>query len=396
MKLIISSIELQKEFTRLSNQYGKYYWNTAWAGIESKNFKTLVLNRNKIEKIIVGIHFYQTHPDFILEFLNDKNVKYIMQPKGTFHPKLYLFFNSKDSWELIIGSSNFTKAGFENNTEANILITSEDENATDTLKSAFKLINQSWQESTRFNSEELAKYKILWKNLKPKIKSLSGFNENDSKEIKPIHQVAIVSLTWEEYYKKVSNEDFFESRLKALKIIRNLFNLVSHFKDIDEEDRKLIAGIPNKSIVGKNIDWGIFGSMKGAGVFKKKIINNDENISKALDQIPITGQITRFHYDNYIKYFTKAFSGNYIATSTRLLAMKRPDVFYCLTSKNQKDFCKDFGIPYSSINYNTYWENIIEVIRISEWYLNPKFTTQKGERVSNARVAFLDALYYEE
>lgn len=396
MKLIISSAELQIEFTRLCVNYKKYYWNTAWAGIGSKNFKNLVLNKNKINKIVVGIHFYQTHPDFIQEFLDCNNVKYIMQPKGTFHPKIYLFFNSNNSWEIILGSSNFTNAGFEHNTEANVLISSEDTNSKETLKSAFKLINDCWNNSKKFNDIELEKYKIIWKNLKPKLNSLSGFNNIGNKEIKPIHETSIVSLSWDEFYHKVSKEDFFDSRLKALKIIQQLFNSKNHFKDISLEDRKLIAGMPNKSLIGKDIEWGIFGSMKGAGIFKNKIITNNENISKALDQIPLKGEVTRSHYDNYIKYFKKSISGNYIGTATRLLTMKRPDVFYCLTAKNKREFCKDFGLPYSSINYDTYWDNIIEVIKISEWYLHPKITSKNEMKVNNARVAFLDALYYEE
>lgn len=395
MKLITSSLELQKDFIRLLNLYEKYYWNIAWAGIDSKSFETLIINKNKIEKIVVGIHFYQTHPSFIQEFLSNNSVKYIMQPNGTFHPKIYLFYNSDKDWEMIIGSSNFTKGGFGNNTEANILISQKDDNSENTLKLAFNLINKNWNTAKNITEIELEKYKILWKNLKPKLNSLSGFNEVSNKKAKPIHQVAIVSLDWIDFYKTVSNEYFFENRLKALQIIQDLFSSVSHFKDISIEDRKLIAGMPNKSKLGKDIDWGIFGSMKGSGTFKKQIILNNINISKALDQIPTSGQISKFQYDRYIEYFKKAFAGNYIATSTRLLAMKRPDVFYCLTSKNKKHFCKDFGIAYSSINYDTYWEKIIEVIRISEWYLNPKFKTQIEEKVCNSRAAFLDSLYYE-
>lgn len=395
MKLIISSIELQNEFTRLSKKYKKYYWNTAWAGVGSKNFETLISNQNKIEKIVVGIHFYQTHPDFIHSFLHNNKVKYVMQPNGTFHPKIYLFYNSDNDWEIIVGSSNFTNPAFSSNTEANILISQNDNNSEDTLKSAFSLINTNWDEAKTFNIKELEKYKILWENLKPKLSSLSGFNDSSNKKIKPIHQVAIISLSWKDFYKNVSKEEHFKNRLKAIDIIQNLFNSTNHFKNISDEDRKLIAGMPNKSKLGKDIDWGIFGSMKGSGIFKNKIINNDENISLALDQIPLSGDITRFQYESFLKHFKKAFSGNYIATSTRLLAMKRPDVFYCLTSKNQKKFCKDFGIPYSSINYDTYWENVIEVIRISEWYLNPQSKTQTEKKVCNARAAFLDALYYD-
>ncbi|MFX5684784.1 hypothetical protein ABTE42_21900, partial [Acinetobacter baumannii] len=77
-----------------------------------------------------------------------------------------------------------------------------------------------------------------------------------------------------------------------------LFESVNHFNELTEDQRKFIAGIPNKLDIAGAEDWGYFGSMKGAGIFKNKIKENDRNVSKALDQIPFAGQITKRHYDN--------------------------------------------------------------------------------------------------
>ena len=89
MKLITTAKELEKEFRRLTQQYENFYWATAWAGVGSKHFENLLANKDKIKKIVVGIHFYQTHPDFIETFLEHKNIQFVNQPQGTFHPKLY-------------------------------------------------------------------------------------------------------------------------------------------------------------------------------------------------------------------------------------------------------------------------------------------------------------------
>jgi len=145
MKLIINSTQLENEFYRLIKQYKCFYWATAWAGVGSKHFNALMANKEKIKKIIVGIHFYQTHPDFIEAFLDNKNLQFVIQPQGTFHPKLYLFYNTDNDWEIIIGSSNFTKEAFNKNTEANTLVNSTDRNSVDFLKMAFKLINDTRQ-----------------------------------------------------------------------------------------------------------------------------------------------------------------------------------------------------------------------------------------------------------
>lgn len=80
MKLITTGTELEKEFRRLTKQYDHFYWATAWASSGSKLFNDLLANKGKIQKIVVGIHFYQTHPDFIEAFLNDKKVRFIQQP----------------------------------------------------------------------------------------------------------------------------------------------------------------------------------------------------------------------------------------------------------------------------------------------------------------------------
>lgn len=360
MQLITSSEQLRDEFSRLTNQYDKFYWNVAWAGIGSTEFNELKRHRGKISKIIVGIHFYQTHPSFIETFINDNRVKYIMQPNGTYHPKLYLFYTSDKDWELLVGSSNFTFAAFNNNTEANILISPADIDSDNVLSSAKNLINSNWQLSKIFTQAELANYAIVAKNLRPKLAALSGFRPFSSNS-KPFHEIEIININWDEYYRRILNDRFLETRLEALRTFKKLFSSEEHFKNIDVEDRKLIAGLPNKSR-HNNFDVGIFGSMRGRGTFANKIIINDYNISKALDQIPNDGQVTERHYKNFIKYFKKTFPGNYIGTSSRLLAMKRPDVFYCLTSKNQIDFCRAFGIRRSDITYESYWGIIIEPI----------------------------------
>jgi len=85
-----------------------------------------------------------------------------------------------------------------------------------------------------------------------------------------------------------------------------------------------------------------------------------------------------------------------LATATRLLAMKRPDVFVCLDSKNRSALCKDFGVVQSKLDYDRYWNEIVERIFDSDWWINPKPKDDIEKDVSNSRAAFLDSIYYEE
>lgn len=397
MKLLTTAAELEKEFKRLINKYKEFYWTTAWAGATFQLFDDLISKKERIKKIVVGIHFYQTHPDFIEEFLNDNRVRFMQQPEGTFHPKLYLFVDN-DERELISGSANFTNQAFTRNTEASILLSDNNDKTLDTFKSAKKLVEKTWKDAKVFNENDLENYRRTWKNHRQKIKSLSGQYGSKKRKSKPIYEIPVVNRSWDEFMVQVRSETThaIDQRLRVIDISQQLFENHKHFLDMADDERKFIAGIPNQLDINGAENWGYFGSMKGAGIFKNRIIENDSNISKALDQIPFSGQLTKKHYDNYIKYFTKVFTGNYIATATRLLCMKRPDTFFCFDSKNRSALCKDFDIVKSNMSYERYWDDIIERIYDSNWWQDPKPRNKTEEKVSQARAAFLDSLYYEE
>jgi len=402
MKLITESKILEKEFIRLQESYDKYYWLTAWASASSLAFKKLDTYREKIEKIVVGIHFYQTHPDFIETFLDTEEIKYIKQPEGTYHPKLFLFYNSDTDWEVLIGSANFTHAAFNINTEISTLISSKDKDSAKVLSDIFETVDLMWSESKYFDKPELNDYRKIWKNYRPKLNSLSGnyggHKTKRQRRSKPIYLVPVANMDWKEFMSKVKDEKYhsLDSRLKVLKIAKSLFEKADSFKELLDDERKFIAGIPNNLKVDSDVDWGYFGSMKGAGIYKNRIIENDINISNALDEIPLSGQITKIHYQRFLEAYKKCFEGNYLGTATRLLAMKRPDIFVCLDSKNKSALCKDFEIIQAGLDYERYWDDIIERIYDSQWWINPEPKGSKEKSVSDSRAAFLDSIYYEE
>ena len=358
--------------------------------------------RARIKKIIVGIHFYQTHPNFIENFLDLSTVRYIKQPEGTFHPKLYLFYNSKFDWEILTGSANFTGAAFNVNTEISTLINSKNKKANKILSEVLEIVDSTWNDSTLFDKKELKNYRKVWKNHRPKINSLSGVYGNcknkRTKKSKPLYLVPVANMDWKQFIIRVNEEKHHSltSRLKVLKIARTSFEKVESFKYMSDDERKFIAGIPNRLKVDNDVYWGYFGSMQGAGKFKNRIGENDEIISNALDEIPLSGQITKIHFQRFLKKYTSVFPGIYLGTATRLLAMKRPDVFVCLDSKNKSELCKDFGIVKSGLNYDRYWDDIIERIYDSDWWINPEPKDKTERLICDSRAAFLDSLYYEE
>jgi hypothetical protein len=402
MQIITESKKLEREFLRLLDEYENYYWITAWAGINFKPFAKLVENKSKINKIVVGLHFYQTHPKFIETFINEKNVKFIKQLSGTFHPKTFLFYNSETEWELIIGSANFTHAAFSVNTEISTLISSNDNNSKEILSQTYKTIIKFWNEASHFDNDELESYSKFWKNFKPKLESISGlYNKKISEKTdrqKPLFLSAVASMPWSAFMNSVKNDKYhtLNKRLEVLDVIQNLFRKNSPFKLLSIDERKFIAGIPNKLEVADGVDQGFFGSMKGAGIFVKKIIENDINISDALDEIPANGNITKEHFTKFVSIYQKSFDGNFLGTASRLLSMKRPDIFVCLNNKNRKLLCESFGIIQKGMNYEKYWDFIIKRISDSDWYEYPNPINLEEDRVSKYRAAFLDSIYYIE
>lgn len=394
MKALTNANDLKKEFTRLLNSYTNYSWLTAWAGKPFELTDILERNINKIDKIVVGLHFYQTHPDFIKKFINIKNVRFIKQTEGTFHPKLYLFENSNDDWELITGSSNFTNSAFSINTETNILITSKSGDNVNLLNKIKEQIEFSWSIANGFSINELDEYRKIFLNQERKINSLSSTYGGQKEKNKPVYTVPVITMNWNEYVEKVVNDQYHSvnERLRILERSNKYYNKYINFEKMPAEIRKAIAG--TYISITEMDDWFYFGSMQGAGKFKNRILENDKNISIALDQIPLQGQITKIHFEEYLRYFLKSSDVQPIATATRLLALKRPDIFLCLDSKNRSKLCKAFEIQYSGMTLEKYWDEIIERIFDSEWWINPKPRNEFEQKLRNNRSAMLDSLYY--
>jgi len=389
MKLLTKPNEREKEFKRLMGSYSEYYWASAWASVDFDCFEDLKKSREKIRKIIVGISFDHTHPKFIETFIKNKNVKFFDQPTELFHPKIYLF-KKEDDWEILIGSMNFSSAGLSRNVETLVLINNKEIGAGDIYDSTIELINQNWKKACYFTEEKLQRYKEAFRNQQKR----SG-EYVIKRPGKPPNRTKFMNLSWNEFVRKVKEEGKgkIKKRIKLLKTAHSFFLKRLHFNDMSLDERNIIAGtrqVQNEM----ECDW--FGYMYNF-VFMKKINDNDINISKALDQIPIEGQVTKKDYSNFIRFFEKAFlrdkrKGK--VTGFRLLAMKRPDIFICLTSKNKKKLEKDFGIK-GEINFERYWDDIIERIFDSEWYKSSAPKDKEELEIWKGRSAFLDSLYYK-
>lgn len=392
MKIVSTSQEIKELLINLIGSYQHIRFAVAWASANHEVFKLLQKNKSKIVASTVGLHFYQTHPNFIENFLDSEIVKFVKNKNGVFHPKIYLFYNDNSSWACLIGSANFTKSALADNDEIMTFIESGDiilfQNIEDVLNSYFKKANS-------FIETDLPGYKNMWEQTSKLKKRLDDKFETEH-QLKPLYKSSILSLNWNDYYKLLVKDKYFNKRLLLLDKAREYFAR-SGFKDMTEEERKNIAGI-NKNEDGI-ADWRLFGGMNMARLFTHRVNDKKNEISKSLEFIDTNRRISENNYLHYIEYFKEAPSWGYgISTTSRLLAMKRPDEFFCLTNANQSAVMEGFGIKkeiLKSKDYQRYWNEIMEPIKQSPWYNSEAPSEATELKVWKGRVAMMDALFYD-
>jgi len=392
MRLIKGGKKLSTTIGKLTEKHENVSFAVAWASSDTEAFNAISLHRSKIQNSVIGTHFYQTHPDVLDEFIGFEECRFIMQPQGVFHPKVYLFWSSS-SWDLIIGSANLTKGAFSKNSELLIHITSKDSDEELRLQTE-NTIREYWEDGEVVTSTQAIAYRSLWKSQQELLNRISGNYGSPNKNKSPVN-TKVMAMPWTQFLEEVKADPHhgFEERCELLDLVREKFLNHNSFWDMELGIRKTIAGLPNDW----NEHWAWFGSMRGAGYYHQAINNNDVHIAKAVDLIPMNGVVSRIEYSAFIDSFVKAFPNGRdgIGIASRLLALKRPDQFVCLDSRNKTQLCKDFGIKQSDMDYDRYWDDVICRIMDSVWWNCPMPLNEQDKIVWTSRAALLDAIFYE-
>lgn len=391
MKIITAAKSLDAHLKRLITTHTNIALGVAWASASTDTYRCLYAHREKIRTAVIGIHFYQTDADVLDDFVDSTSVKFVLQPNGVFHPKLYLFW-SEDRWEAIIGSANFTAGALSKNTELCTLISEADGLE---LAELHAVINGYGTHARTISRVDAKRYRSMRESRKPELDRLKDQYGARSAR-KAAIESRVMTLDWPSYLAQIQQDDQhgFVERLTLLDDIGAAFNSAPEFKDIDPQARRAIAGLPNQVI--EAAAW--FGSMQGAGVFKNIVIEHPEQLSKALDHIPRDGTVTKSQYLSFIREFRRAFPNGRdgIGTATRLLSMKRPDQFLCVDSANRKQLAKDVGIVGADkLDYDRYWGEVIERIMDAPWWNSLPPASGLELKAWKARAAMLDALFYE-
>lgn len=392
MRLTKGGSSLDSKLKKFVEKHDNLAFAVAWANPGSEAYSAISSARKKIQKAVIGTHFYQTHPDVLDEFVDFKKCRFVLQPQGVFHPKVFLFW-SETTWDLLVGSANLTNGAFTKNTELLLHVSSKDSDRKLRAQTE-QVISEFWNQGQVVTKTEAQAYRELWKSQQSALRRVSGNYSSASKSKAPVH-TEVMTMSWAKFLKGVKADPFhgFKERCELLDLVRRSFFSHDSFSEMDLGMRKTIAGLPND----ENEHWGWFGGMSGAGYYHQAINENNPHISAAVDIIPLEGAVTSEHYRAYIDEFIQAFPNGRdgVGIASRLLALKRPDQFVCLDSKNKAQLCKDFGIRQSGMDYVRYWDDVVCRIMDSVWWNSPKPQQKKAAQVWLGRAAMLDALFYQ-
>ena len=398
----ISLLEAKPVARRLSaliKKHDRISIAVAWGGI-TPVAETLLANKSKFESILLGVDFSASDPDLIDRLVDVPNAFVAKNRPGCFHPKIF-YFQSGTNAEAIVGSANFTKGGLGSNFEASVHIKGavDDpffEQVRDQLKRYEKLhrpITKPLAESYR------RQFKAAGRTPRPKNPILPGETKDWARVNAPL-----AILSWKDFLNdaRADLHHDFNKRMRLLRAIQQMFAKAPSLGDLSAAEWKGIAGVlgdVEANAAGLDgLEWGWFGSMGGAGTFAKLIGVQDSTLAKALDLIPKRGHVTEAQFDDFAETFTAAFSGSSrtarIAPATRLLAMKRPDFFVCVNGGNKRGLATALSFAPTTLSLGNYWGRVIEPIQQAPWYNTPRPVGRDME-LWDARVAMLDAIYYE-
>lgn len=394
---MLTDREAAKEVLRLVEKSDDIALAVAWA--TEGDVTEALLQSNKVSRAVIGTDMYVTSPTTLRKFANLPEARVVAPDKPRlFHPKVYLFRNGSRS-AAIVGSHNLTSSAFKSNVEASVFIESDGNDGF--IQELQGFIAKHWQGAELIDEDFLFAYERQYEAKRPHHTALKTFRRV-KRPAKGTKLPSPLDISWQEFVQRVRTDDRhdFKERLVLLERARTLFAERLTFAAMKTDERKAIAGTYGKVEPRlDDIEWAWFGTMFPQGDFKNLVNNAPAGLSAALDNIPLVGDVAQAQYDAFVVEFRTAFKGKAhqggYAVASRLLAVKRPDVFVAVNSQNRRGLCEALVVAHSTLDLDNFWERIVEPVRMSPWWLAPRPKGGTEARLWDCRAAMLDSLYYE-
>ncbi|WP_111980094.1 hypothetical protein [Algibacillus agarilyticus] len=204
-----------------------------------------------------------------------------------------------------------------------------------------------------------------------------------------------------DYIEQQNELQAVEERLRLVKFALTVQS--TPLADMIEEDRLAIAGkhMAKHDISNYDFDIEWFASTKAAKAFHTLLADFPAEFDTALNHIPLTGEVTKEQYLEFVEAFKHIFAQNDqkapLAPATRLLAMRRPDQFVALNNAKIDLYCQGFGIAkFNSRDFNGYWSELITSVRACSWWKQAEPENEDEKLLWQARAMLVDVFLYAD
>ena len=379
-------------FTWASEVRMAYAWATSKGG-RAAHWKRLDLA--KIDKAVIGVQFAQTEPGALRALADLDVLKVVADATGVFHPKVVVGTRSGEA-RALVGSSNLTGGGFPargGNVEVNVLL--EGSATDDQLADLARFIEDQWDNKRAFvpSSDWLDEYEDAHKHRPPPAPvpppdSVADITLSDL----DVEWDDFVALLYAQERRSLANGsqirvfDFPDegSYLEEAEYCAIAFEAEPHFAKMPDAHRRLVAGWGHETS-------GYYGRNTGAGYFKQVVMDEPEKISDHLDRLPLNGPVSESLARSVLEGLISV-RGVALGVATRLLCVKRPDLFLVVNNANKIEMKRIFGSAPTSVG--SYFKRMQRIWSMP-WFSAPQPAPGPEQRLWNARVALLDAVMYE-
>ena len=192
-------------------------------------------------------------------------------------------------------------------------------------------------------------------------------------------------------------------RLKLLNYIANI--RCNTLAEMIDEDRLAFAGKHSSqhdiSVYDFDVEW--FAGTRGAKTFHQLLKSHPQAFDRALDNIPLTGDVTVIHYQSFVQSYKAIFADHSkaekapLSAATRLLAMRRPDQFIALNSGKIDTLSQGLGlIKLNNQSFDDYWHEMIASIRNTQWWRSEMPSDENELQLWQNRAILIDLFLFAD
>lgn len=174
-------------------------------------------------------------------------------------------------------------------------------------------------------------------------------------------------------------------------------------KDMIPEDLLAFTGKHMASLDPSTYDFDVewFASTKSAKVFHQLIGDLPGAFDEALANIPLEGDITHYEYQQFVAAYSKIFTDSSekptLAPATRLLAMRRPDIFTPITNSRLDALCSALAVTkLTNSDFERYWQDIVKGIQAMSWYKMANASNELEEQLVSIKALIPCFFYYAD